>query len=80
MRRLLTTLAVTAILSFSLFLPSAALCADSKAGKQSKAAPAAADRCIAKTQDGDQCKRKASAGKYCWQHDPNRKSKSAKKA
>ena len=34
----------------------------------------AAERCIAKTADGDQCKRRASKGKkFCWQHDPNRK-------
>ena len=45
-----------------------------------KAVPAA-ERCIAKTDDGDQCKRRASSGKkYCWQHDPNRKKKAAKPA
>ena len=39
------------------------------------------ERCIGKTQDGDQCKRKAAEGKkYCWQHDPNRKAKTAKKS
>lgn len=62
-----------------------------KAAAESKApakAPAAAakevpmaERCIGKTQDGDQCKRKSADGsKYCWQHDPNRKAKKAKKA
>lgn len=36
----------------------------------------AAERCIGKTADGDQCKRRAASGKkYCWQHDPNRKKK-----
>ena len=39
------------------------------------------ERCIGKTKDGDQCKRKAAEGKkYCWQHDPNRKAKTAKKS
>ncbi len=44
-----------------------------KAATAAKEVPAA-ERCIAKTDDGDQCKRRASKGKkFCWQHDPNRK-------
>ena len=44
-----------------------------KAPAAAKEVPAA-ERCIAKTDDGDQCKRRASKGKkFCWQHDPNRK-------
>ena len=44
-----------------------------KAPAVAKEVPAA-ERCIAKTDDGDQCKRRASKGKkFCWQHDPNRK-------
>ena len=82
MRRLLTSLALAALLTLNLSAQGGAKGKGSTppAGKQSKEVPAA-DRCIAKTQDGDQCKRKAAAGsKYCWQHDPNRKSKSSKKA
>ncbi len=54
---------------------------NTKAGSTKKAASTpAANQCIAKTADGDQCKRKAQAGKqYCWQHDPTRKSKSGGK-
>ncbi len=49
--------------------------------KKGAAAVPAADRCIAKTADGDQCKRKAQAGsRYCWQHDPNRKAKGKSKS
>ena len=51
-------------------------------GKKGAAKSAvAADQCIATTQEGNRCKRKAQPGsKYCWQHDPNRKKKGAKKA
>jgi hypothetical protein len=49
--------------------------------KKGAAAVPASERCIAKTADGDQCKRKAQAGsRYCWQHDPNRKAKGKSKS
>ncbi len=40
-----------------------------KAKTEKKKTVPAADQCQAMTKDGDQCKRKASAGsKFCWQH------------
>ena len=49
-----------------------------KAGKKGagKELPPQSERCQAKTQDGDQCKRKSAEGsRYCWQHDPSKKKK-----
>lgn len=80
-RVILRILAATALLA-------AAALAQPKAPETKKATPPpaaakavpAAERCIGKTSDGDQCKRKATAAKkFCWQHDPTRK-KTAKKA
>jgi hypothetical protein len=81
MKRILTLLSFGLVAALLAVSPVAA---QQKGGE--KKAPAAAkevpmsERCIGKTQDGDQCKRKAADGrKYCWQHDPNRKTKSSKK-
>ncbi|MFN7924748.1 MAG: hypothetical protein U0Q16_31890 [Bryobacteraceae bacterium] len=103
MKRILSTLAMIAMLAGGMALSTPSFAqgtkkkAEDKAAATEKAAEKAADkgakgaekgstvpdseRCIAKTQDGDRCKRKAADGsKYCWQHDPNRKAKGKKKA
>ncbi len=82
----ISRLAVTAILlAFGLMAqtapktkdaPKSAPPAAAEKGAAKKAAKEVpqSERCQAKTQDGDQCKRKASAGsKFCWQHGGKKK-------
>jgi hypothetical protein len=70
----LTRLLLAILLTFGVIMGAPPNAADKKAAPA--AAVAKAGQCQAKTQDGDQCKRKAAEGsKFCWQHDPNRKSK-----
>jgi hypothetical protein len=77
-RRILSGIAAVVLLG-SLTV-SAPMFAQGKKGDSKKSEVPAPERCIAKTQDGDHCKRKAADGsKYCWQHDPNRKAKGGKK-
>ena len=76
--RCFVVLCMPAVLSMALLAAQAP--GDTKTGGTKKATAAVANRCIAKTADGDQRKRKAQAGKqYCWQHDPTRKSKTSGK-
>ncbi|MCC6538875.1 MAG: hypothetical protein IT162_15080, partial [Bryobacterales bacterium] len=76
MKRVLRHLIAAALLATAAQAQSKAPAA---APAPAKAVPAGL-RCIGKTSDGDQCKRKATDGKkFCWQHDPTRK-KAAKKA
>ncbi|MCC6585511.1 MAG: hypothetical protein IT168_02225 [Bryobacterales bacterium] len=79
MKRFFLRIFVAAALATALIAAPAA--DNTKAGTAKKGASTpVANQCIAKTADGDQCKRKAQAGKqYCWQHDPTRKSKSGAK-
>lgn len=80
MKRVLLHLVAAALLAATVFAqPKAPETKKTTPPAAAKAVPAAL-RCIGKTSDGDQCKRKASGGKkFCWQHDPTRK-KTAKQA